>query len=230
LEVKIKDNIEQIASTAKGLANLNLSKIEDREAFDKTRRALQEINPLATELVALTNKWISTTQRDTPEKNTGKENQEKAKKNKTKWIIGLALAWFALLTSHNLMVLIFAPIFLVWLLLHMWQQKSFKRIPQLVTSGILAFGLAAFFTLPALLENKFTQIESVLTGYYDFTAHFVSVGQLLFSRFWGYGPSVWGIKDDRMSFQVGHVHWLLALFIGTLIIVKISKLKKAERK
>jgi hypothetical protein len=81
LEVKIKDNIEQIASTAKGLANLNLSKIEDREAFDKTRRALQEINPLATELVALTNKWISTTQRDTPEKNTGKENQEKAKKN-----------------------------------------------------------------------------------------------------------------------------------------------------
>ncbi|RLC31318.1 hypothetical protein DRH13_03210, partial [Candidatus Woesebacteria bacterium] len=29
----------------------------------------------------------------------------KEKKKQTKWIIGLALAWFALLTSHNLMVL-----------------------------------------------------------------------------------------------------------------------------
>lgn len=150
----------------------------------------------------------------------------KEKKNQAQWIIGLALSWFALLTSHNLMVLIFAPLFIIWIFLHMWQEKSLKRIPQLAISGILAFGLAAYFTLPALIENKLTQIESVLVGYYDFTAHYVSVGQLLFSRFWGYGPSVWGIKDDRMSFQVGYAHWILSLLVIVFVLVKIRNLKK----
>ncbi|MEJ2441715.1 MAG: hypothetical protein P8Y06_02235 [Patescibacteria group bacterium] len=149
----------------------------------------------------------------------------KEKKNLRKWMIGLALSWLALFTSHNLMVLIFTPLFGAWLLLHLWQEKSWRRIPQLAFSGIVALGLAAFFTLPALLENQLTHIESVLVGYYDYTAHFVSIGQLLFSRFWGYGPSVWGVVDDRMSFQVGHIHWLLVLLIGGLIIVNLIRKK-----
>lgn len=150
----------------------------------------------------------------------------KEKKKQTKWIVGLALAWFALLTSHNLMVLMFAPVFVGWLLLHLWREKSWTKIPYLAFSGILAFGLAAFFTLPALLENKFTQIESVLVGYYDFTAHYVSVNQLLFSRFWGYGGSAWGLINDKMSFQVGHFHWILSLLIGLLIFLKLFNKKR----
>lgn len=150
----------------------------------------------------------------------------KEKKKQTKWIVGLALAWFALLTSHNLMVLMFAPVFVGWLLLHLWREKSWTKIPYLAFSGILAFGLAAFFTLPALLENKFTQIESVLVGYYDFTAHYVSINQLLFSRFWGYGGSAWGLINDKMSFQVGHIHWILSLTIGLLIFLKLFNKKK----
>jgi hypothetical protein len=127
------------------------------------------------------------------------------------------------------MVLIFTPLFGAWLFLHLWQEKSWRRIPQLAFSGILALGLAAFFTLPALLENQLTHIESVLVGYYDFTAHFVSISQLLFSRFWGYGPSVWGVVDDRMSFQVGHLHWMLVLIIGGLIFFKLLKKKTIKK-
>jgi hypothetical protein len=151
----------------------------------------------------------------------------KEKKKQTKWIIGLALAWFALLTSHNLMVLIFAPLFGIWLLLHLWRGNSWRKIPQLAISGISAFGLAAFFTLPALLENQLTHIESVLVGYYDYTAHFVSINQLLFSRFWGYGGSAWGLINDQMSFQVGHLHWILSLIIGLLIFLKLFRKKKS---
>jgi len=150
----------------------------------------------------------------------------KEKKNLLKWIIGLALSWFALLTSHNLMVLIFIPLFVVWLFLHLWQEKSWCRIPQLAFSGILALGLAAFFTLPAVLENELTHIESVLTGYYDYTAHFVSIRQLLFSRFWGYGGSAWGLINDQMSFQIGYLHWILSLIIGLLIFLKLFNKKK----
>ncbi|MGB6882106.1 MAG: hypothetical protein WBD86_02305, partial [Microgenomates group bacterium] len=148
------------------------------------------------------------------------------KKKQFKWIIGFALACFALLTSHNLMVLIFTPFFVGWLLLHLWREKSWDKIPHLALSGILAFGLAAFFTLPALLENQLTHIESVLVGYYDYTAHFVSINQLFFSRFWGYGGSAWGVINDNMSFQVGHIHWILSLVIGLLVFLRLIDKKK----
>jgi hypothetical protein len=50
----------------------------------------------------------------------------------------------------------------------------------------------------------------MFSGYFDFRAHFVSINQLFFSRFWGFGPSEWGLKDG-MSFQLGIAHWLTAI-------------------
>lgn len=139
------------------------------------------------------------------------------KKEVSKWIIVLALSYFALFTSHNLMVLIFTPFFGLWLLLHLWREKAWSRLPQLTFSGIFAFLLAAFFTLPVLVEKKYVQVDTLVVGYYDYVAHFASLPQLLFSRFWGYGPSVWDTADG-MSFQIGHLHWigslLTALFVG----------------
>ena len=139
----------------------------------------------------------------------------------TKSVIFLALSWFALLTSHNLIVLIFIPLFASWCLLFLAREKAWNRLPHLFIVGVLALGLAAFFTLPALFENKFTQVRSQLTGYYEYTAHFVSLRQLLISRFWGYGPSVWVDAEDGMSFQIGHVHWVLSLLVGAILLIKI---------
>ena len=145
----------------------------------------------------------------------------------TKNVVLLAFSYSALFTSHNLMVLIFTPFFGIWVFLHLWREGGWSRLPQLVISGIWAFGLAAFFTLPALIENQFTQVKSQLVGYYDYTAHFVSLRQLFISRFWGYGPSVWVEAEDRMSFQIGHVHWILALVIGVLLLVRgIRKIRE----
>lgn len=144
------------------------------------------------------------------------------------WAIGFALSYAALLMTHNLMVLIFTPVVAGWVLLHLWQKNEWKKIPAFIFSGFLAFGLSAYFTFPALFENKFTQVASQLIGYYDYTAHFVSIRQLLFSRYWGYGPSVWGDIDDRMSFQIGYIHWGLSLFIGILLVVKGYRILKRE--
>lgn len=145
----------------------------------------------------------------------------------TKNVILLALSYFGLLTSHNLMVLIFTPFLGFWVLLHLWQKKAWTRLPSLAISGIWALGLAAFFTLPALNENNFTWIRSQLQGYYDYTAHFVSLHQLLISRFWGYGPSVWIEAQDGMSFQIGHLHWILSIFVGLLLLARLL-LKKGN--
>ncbi len=129
------------------------------------------------------------------------------------WIIVLALAYFGLFTSHNLMLMIFTPVFAIWTLITLWQHSSWRKTPSLLIAGVWAFGLAAFFTIPALLENGYTQVEGAITGYFEYVAHFSTINQILFSRFWGYGGSIW-LENDGMSFQVGYVYW-----IGTLVVV-----------
>lgn len=139
------------------------------------------------------------------------------------WIIFLAVAYSLLLMSHNLMVMIFTPFLGVWVLLHLWRENAWSRLPYLIISGIWSFGLAAFFTLPALVENNFTQVKSQLVGYYDYTAHFVSLRQLLVSRFWGYGGSVWVDAEDGMSFQIGHLHYLLSIGVGLILVIRVIR-------
>ena len=126
--------------------------------------------------------------------------------------IPLALSWAALLTSHNLMVIIFTPFFALWCVAWLLYYKNWKVLPPLIISGLWSFCLAAFFTLPVFFEKNVVQTDSLVKGYYEFTAHFPSIGQLLISRFWGFGPSVWGLNDE-MSFQVGWFHWILPLFL-----------------
>jgi hypothetical protein len=142
------------------------------------------------------------------------------------WILILALSWFALFTSHNLMVLIFGPVFAIWLLLWLVLAKAWHKIPQLALAGIWSFGLAAFFTLPVLLEKNLVQTDTLVVGYYEYTAHFVSISQLFLSRFWGYGPSVWNVVDDGMPFQIGWAHWITAIIVGFLILVKLLRLPR----
>jgi hypothetical protein len=149
------------------------------------------------------------------------------RKNVAKWIIGLALSWTGLLLSHNLMVMIFTPVFAIWCLMFWLKAKDWKKFFNILSSGIIAAGLAAFFTLPAVLEQKYIHVDTLTQGYYEYIAHYATIGQLLISRFWGFGPSIWG-PNDGMPFQVGHVHWILSLFI--LLIVGYLLLKKAKNK
>ncbi len=139
-----------------------------------------------------------------------------------RWIVILALSWAALLLSHNVMVLIFTPVFAIWCLLWLYRGYAWSRIPQLLISGIWAFGLAAFFSIPVILEQRLVHVDTLTQGYYEYIAHFADINQLFFSRFWGYGPSVWG-ENDGMSFQIGHIHWILALVIGSLVLVKLAR-------
>jgi hypothetical protein len=143
------------------------------------------------------------------------------KKERIKWVITLALSYSALLTSHNLMLLIFTPILVLTTLYWLWSKNLLRKLPEFILSAGLALGLAAFFTIPALLENEFTQIEYVLNDYFEFSAHFVNLKQLFISRFWGYGGSVWGIENDGMSFSIGQLHWLLSIFIGIPVLLKL---------
>ncbi len=148
------------------------------------------------------------------------------KKKSKKWIIGLSLAWAGLLLSHNLMAIIFTPMFAVWCLLFWIKNHDLKKVIQLVISGLTALGLAAFFTIPAVLEQKYVHVDTLTQGYYEYIAHYATIGQLLFSRFWGYGPSIWG-PDDGMPFQIGQVHWILSILVISILIYKYAAKKRS---
>lgn len=140
-------------------------------------------------------------------------------------LIFLSLSWVGLLLSHNLMVLIFSPVFLLWCLIWLYVYKNFaSNIKNLTFSGFLALGLSAFFTLPAIAEQKFVHVDTLIQGYYEFIAHYANINQLLISRFWGYGPSTW-LQGDGMPFPVGHIHWILSLLLALCFMLYAFKKK-----
>ncbi|MDD3002450.1 MAG: hypothetical protein PHS06_01100 [Candidatus Shapirobacteria bacterium] len=161
------------------------------------------------------------------------------KDGKCKNIIGIALGYAGLLLSHNPMVLTFTPFFLAWCLFWLFvenkivlSKKIFKEFPlffKFLFSGIFALSLTAFFTLPVLFETKYTQVESMFEGYYNYSVHFASISQLFFSNFWSDGPSVWG-PNDGMSFMVGYLQWIIPLLIVLFSAFLLIRKKTLDRK
>ncbi len=129
-----------------------------------------------------------------------------------------AFGLFLLLIAHNGVALIglaWLSIFIIFLFIidrRGFLEKIKNQGLFFFFSFLLAFGLAAFFILPAILEKDLTQIAQMTSKYYSYYNHFPSLGQLFISRFWGYGGSVFGL-NDKMSFQIGHFHWLVALVV-----------------
>lgn len=150
------------------------------------------------------------------------------KKREKKYLVILSLSISALLLTHNIMVMMFAPVAFVWALIWLIENKSLKSIIPICISGIFALGLSAFFTLPAILEQKFVHIDSLISDYFQFAGHFATFRQLFLSRFWGDGPSTFGINDG-LAFPIGQVHWILILIVLVLLIIKIVKNKKLSK-
>lgn len=146
------------------------------------------------------------------------------KEEKKIYVATLALFFALLLLSHNLMAFFFAPAVAAWGIFLLWYlKKPWKILIQPALGGIWGVGLAAFFTLPVIFEQKFVHVETMFIGYFNYLAHFATINQLFFSRFWGYGPSVWG-TEDGMPFPIGHLHWIIATI--SLIIFTFLWFKK----
>ena len=133
------------------------------------------------------------------------------KEEKKVFVAVLAFFFALLLLSHNLMAFFISPFLAIWGIFLVWYlKKSWRIIWRLIFGGLWGISLSAFFTLPVIFEKQFVHVETMFIGYFNYLAHFATVNQLFFSRFWGYGPSVWG-PDDGMPFPLGQIHWLVAL-------------------
>lgn len=118
--------------------------------------------------------------------------KEKSNKN----IIYFALSLGSLFLTHNLTTFLFLPVLFMWLVFWLIKENKWSNLPTLLVSGFLGFSLSSFFTLPMLFEKGYVHLDSILTGYFDYRRHFLSIKQILFSNAWGYGSSDLGVETD----------------------------------
>lgn len=139
-------------------------------------------------------------------------------------LLGFVVA--ALLLTHNLSLLMFAPFIAVWVVYKLIATKKYGTLFGLVIAAAFALLLSAFYILPVIFESKYVDLASTTTGYFDFRAHFVTIGQLFISRFWGYGGSTWG-TDDGLSLSIGQIQWILPVIAAVMLVLK-KKLKSKK--
>jgi len=100
---------------------------------------------------------------------------------------------------------------------------TLKSFLTTLLSFCLGFGLSAFFSMPAFLQQNLIKSASLNVGYLDFHNHYVCLLQL-FDPTWNFGASISGCSD-QMSFQFGIINWIvLIILISTLIYLKVKKL------
>lgn len=140
---------------------------------------------------------------------------EKEEKRELLWF---SFLFFLLIITHNLSVLLFLPVFLVWTLYKLLDSKKISLALPIIGGLSLSILLASFYILPILFESKFVNLESTTGGYFDFRGHFASLYQMLFSRFWGYGASLF--MEEGMSRSVGLAQWLVPLLALVVVLIK----------
>lgn len=143
-----------------------------------------------------------------------------SKESSQRWFLLATFSLLGLLTSHNIMTIFFGPILVMWLI---WCGVVYKAgIGRICLSFGLGVLLSSFFLLPAFLEKGLIQNESLTRFDLDFRVHFVTITQLFFSRFWGYGASVEG-PWDGLSFQVGWPLWWMIPMAVVLLVIRFFK-------
>ncbi len=118
-----------------------------------------------------------------------------------------------ILLSHNIigMILLYILLALGALLsLLYWKKIIIKNLlNNFLIAILLGIGLSAFFTVPAITEKGYTQVNKIVTGGSDFHSNFVYLDQLWDSP-WGFAGSSEG-KQDGMSFKLGKIHIIAGL-------------------
>jgi len=119
--------------------------------------------------------------------------------------------------AHNLtfyMLILFLVIFTLISLYFVHNKLRF--ITLFLAVLFISFLMSAFYTLPALLEMKYTNINSILGGGATISDHYVCPQQLWDSP-WGFAGSAKGCIDG-MSFKLGKFHSVLTLLSLVLLL------------
>jgi hypothetical protein len=144
------------------------------------------------------------------------------RKRNVKYFALTTLTTFLFFVSHNIMILIFTPLIIIWILFLLYKEKWNGLKISLLSLG-LGFGLAAFFVLPAFFEKGLVQTEALTRAELNFRAQFVKVSQLFIDRSWNYAGSQ-PQSANTLSYQIGWPLWWLV--VASLFAVVMSRKRK----
>ena len=125
-----------------------------------------------------------------------------------------ALAYGALLLTHNVTGLAFTPFLALYVLFRLLREpgpgkERLVKAAAALGGAMLAFGIAAALLLPGFFERRYINQEQWVRETYDYAEHFVQPAHFL-SPAWGYAPGTPG-TEGAMSFQLGAVPLILAV-------------------
>lgn len=154
-------------------------------------------------------------------------------------VVLFALAYAALILSHNISALIFSPFLLLYLFLRFWlgrvgRTQTTSDAPIATRSGAatpllivlvglaLAFALAAWFFVPALAEQDLVQLGPVTEGYFRYDNHFRGSDLIQGSPVFNYSP------DGGVAFRMGLVQAGLAIG-GAIVLLGVWRAVNGRR-
>ncbi|OGH42383.1 MAG: hypothetical protein A3H79_00725 [Candidatus Levybacteria bacterium RIFCSPLOWO2_02_FULL_36_8b] len=138
------------------------------------------------------------------------------KKSSVLLISSIAFVTGALIMTHNIMAVLFMPIFIVFSLIQIILKKR-RAIKPFVISIVLSFGLSAFFWVPAIFEKSNILLSQ--TPIADRSLYFATLKQFIFPK-WGYGVPT---DPAGFSYQLGLAH--LAAFAFAILSLLFSLIK-----
>ena len=138
------------------------------------------------------------------------------KKSSVLLISSIAFVTGALIMTHNIMAVLFMPIFIVFSLSQIILKKR-RAIKPFVISIVLSFGLSAFFWVPAIFEKSNILLSQ--TPIADRSLYFATLKQFIFPK-WGYGVPT---DPAGFSYQLGLAH--LAAFAFAILSLLFSLIK-----
>ncbi len=133
-----------------------------------------------------------------------------------------ALPLAALALTHNVMLMLFAPLLVAYLLLRLLVARERRAWIGVIGAGALAVGLAAIFWLPALAEKRYVILDQVI-GHddFDFHRHFLTLQELLRPS-----PALdLGALNPAVAYNLGLPHWGLGAvgWLGSWVIGRENK-------
>lgn len=131
-------------------------------------------------------------------------------------VIFLSISIAILVMTHNIMTVLFMPVFLAFFLWRIIYERRFDVFQSFFLCLFLGAGLSFFFWFPALFEKHNIQLSKVSIA--DRNLYFVKPIQLLLPS-WGYAPPT---ESGGFSYQLGIAQMIvmtiaLVLFVKTFI-------------
>ncbi|MCL4459610.1 MAG: 6-pyruvoyl-tetrahydropterin synthase-related protein [Chloroflexi bacterium] len=95
-----------------------------------------------------------------------------------RYLLIASLLYASLILTHNVTAMLFSPFLGLYLIVLLRGLKMPHRIWLVVLAFGIALGISAFFWLPALYDRRYVQLHELLTGYFDFHNHFLTLPEL----------------------------------------------------